>query len=403
MTVFDIEVQAIINIAYINMFTSSLSNEGIPIDGADPTLIMNWIRNKLLAKRKNLSYVVNGKELIPKISANTGKVDSSNGPDPKYCMILELSSESFLISYRIIASYYENMRLQYVAAADSNLALNQQGSPVLYNRWEETVHIDQLQLTKRTRTGKFVIRSDNENALTADQLRNQFAVLGVPAGFVRESQVYKVTADGLSIEYNITDQEVHRMPPSPASKADGEYTETAGKGGINRTGEVRVRLTGSKADWGNIQPQMLNAAIGICVRKLNIRGLAIGPAAGGQPFFGGGPPEPRQKGIIVYTKLTSSIYTNEVSMSIGALFTNFDKRVQGVAGIRDQITTSPGSNATEPAYKSYPYGTFSYLLRAAAYYDPSLRGQKLNQQTGQMQAAGGIAVEPGEGGKSVFA
>jgi hypothetical protein len=81
------------------------------------------------------------------------------------------------------------------------------------------VQIDKFMASTRTRSGTFIIRSDNAERITADQIRTQMAVLGVPNGFQRESATYTQSTDGLSIKYDIVDKEYFKAPPQDAFEA----------------------------------------------------------------------------------------------------------------------------------------------------------------------------------------
>lgn len=255
-TEFDFTVNSIINSSYIRVTSggSVLTN---------PADIMTTLRSLLLARRKPLSLKFNGVELIPKAPlGNRGTVDAQNGPKPVTCQLIQLTDTTFLMNYHMRASYWENNTV-----APGATRINRRSSPVLYNRWSETVDIDGLNLTRRTRQGKFVIRSDNSQGFIADEVRTQMAVVSIPPNFLRESASYTVDPSGLAMQYRVTDQEVYKMPPSPAFKAEGEYTETApGYGGPRRHGRVRVKLYGDRS--ANSQARLAEAALTIAMSKL---------------------------------------------------------------------------------------------------------------------------------------
>src|SRR5207247_1612234 len=99
------------NVNYLSVISGELYNAVTP--PANPTEIMKQIRNKLLQPRRALSVKFNGVELIPKMSYTVNSqtvvpaVDSANGPKPQSCNIIELTNETFLVTYHIIASYWE--------------------------------------------------------------------------------------------------------------------------------------------------------------------------------------------------------------------------------------------------------------------------------------------------------
>lgn len=359
---FDITVGCVINTAYASVILPT----GTFTDAAD---IMRQIRYTLMQPRKTLSVKFNGTELIPAKAGVPGTVDAANGPQPKSCTCTMLTNTTFLMTYRIMASYWQ-------AGTDS--ANNPAGSPVLYNRWTESVSINDCNYTTRSRRGKYIIRSDNSTGSTADELRTQFAVVGVPPGFLRTKSEYTVDPSGLGLEYSIEDKEQFKMPPSPAFKASGYYMENTTKFNARRYGTVQVTLEGSKT---TSQTTLVNAAVLIATRKLSTRiaGLAAGLGA--------------VTNFIESASVNMDLYENKVTCNIKCYLSPTNKRIaNAVSAFYDMDDTTPGS---DPAYTP-PYldrGSAGILLEAAAYYDPNLAANGLNP-AGQMNAG----KVPGEAG-----
>ncbi len=272
-TKFDITAQAVLNIDMLNLVAPDLEGDLSPANAAE---VMNYIRTRLLRPRRKLSVKFNDVELIPAVQegCNTnearGRIDAKNGPMPQACVVNQLNNTTFLITYNITAHYWEN-----VDPADGPIsqgrAPNRIGNNVLYNRWSETVDIDNCEMTKqRIREGKFAIRSDNASGAIADQLRAQFAVVGVPPGFLRQSSNYTVTPDGLAIQYRVVDTECYKYPPKPAYEASGEYTESSSHNDALRYGECRVTLRGAKL---TSQAKLIETAVAVCHTKIGISGV----------------------------------------------------------------------------------------------------------------------------------
>lgn len=404
-TKFDIHVNSIININYLATLFSDLVLFPATAGGAffstvtsSPADIIRVLRVKLMQPRMKLSFKFNGRELIPAplfLTPNPGSlpgtVDSQNGPRPVTCNITQFNNETFLVSYHIVAHYWENPNPDQPLPVVNRIGVN--NSSVLYNRWTETVEIDKTNLTKRVREGTYAIRSDNWQGLLADNFRDSFAVLGVPAGFTRESASYVQAPDGLSIKYIIIDKEVFRYPPFPAYEATGYYQEVVGKAGAVRTGEAVVKLKGAKVTppsqggiGGGPQATIVEVAAAVCTNKLFIGG-----------GFGDFVPGVRLRrsfvGIIEYASITVDLYDNVVECRMKAQMTRTRQTLGGAGGIDlVGLTFTPGSDgaqAVQPTYQAY--GTAGYVLRAAAYFDPSL-ARVLNPATGQM--TGGLV--PGQ-------
>ncbi|RJQ24620.1 hypothetical protein C4577_07575 [Candidatus Parcubacteria bacterium] len=401
-TKFDITVAAIINVNYLD----AMGLEGA--DQTNPTSIMVKIRAALLQPRRELQVMVNNVPLITQIAqGNVGTVDAKNGPQPQSCDITQLTNETFLINYRIIAHYWENNTV------DGNTITNNPGSPVLSNRWFESVEIDDLLLTTKVRRGKYTIRSDNSQGEVADYYRKFVAVTGVAKGFIRQKSKYTISPDGLSISYEIIDREVYKMPPDltklngvdpgtpTAYRAQGTYTETTSPGpnsqfGWYRVGAVSLQLWGAKT---TSQAALIAAALSIGNAKLLAAGGAESNLVGGSSV---------SKSIAATQKiqLTVDMYNNTVSVMMSALYrprtkgSLKDKKAGQVGPRLNGWTFTPGSDninntgGTQPKQPIEGWGTAKYILKAAAYYDPSLNKAFLNNDD---QFGNGLKV--GEAGQ----
>lgn len=380
-TKFDIVVMGVINAAYADLLTPGLA---VPA-ARNPADYMAYVGAKLRESKKTLSVKFNGVELIPIVrEAPVGGVqpqlssrttDAKNGPLPQSCIISNLTNTTFLLSWRVIAHYWENIELQEHV---SPMTENRRSNSVLSNRWTESVDIDALNYTRRTRRGKYIIASNNIDTKIADQFRETMAVTSIPEGCIRESANYTLQPDGLALEYTIIDREVFKLPPSPAFKAIGQYTETAPKKNSYRNLRVRLQLEGSKEVD---QMDLLKKAIEICTSKLFHRVQIIAPTNVGP----GGQMED--------TKFMIDMYENKVEVEMGMVVNASRARVGGLSLILGQnehntttMTTTPLSDpqGTAPTPLHKDRGSMGYLLQAAAYYDPSLVGLQLEQLTNQL-------------------
>ncbi len=184
LTRYDIKMQSVINIA---------------------AEVMAAIRYRLKLHRKTLSVKFNGREYIPQVQrGNTGTVDAQNGPKPQVCQFFQLTNTTWLLNYHIIAHYWQNPHGTGINAITTlgNYNDNNVGSDVIYNRWSESVEIVN-NFTTRVREGQYAIRSDNLGEQQADELRSRMAVVSVPFGFLRRSSNYKVSDNGLAIQYRV--------------------------------------------------------------------------------------------------------------------------------------------------------------------------------------------------------
>lgn len=371
-----ITATAVLNTAYLPIIGglgTQLQNRQ-----ADLTNTIVDLRNYMLEPRRELSLTFNGTELIPQPAGIGGLVDAKNGPQPRSCQLIDLNNNTWFFQWSCEANYWENLKFAANNLANTN---NTPGNNVISNRWSEIQTINNCNFSEIVRTGTYIIRSDNANGIIADDARQQMAIVGVPSNYLRQQSRYEVTPDGLSLRYTVQDQEVWKMPPSPAFTAKGTYVEDVNNGtnGI-RHGECRVELKGDKSAP---QVDLIKVAVATATAKLSMNGTRASKLIKGRVGLG--------------------LYDNEVDCTMTCLLTLNSKRLNGIAAFVGIDTTTPFSfpNYT-PAYKLRGNVTGGgagiagpqvagqgILLKAAAYYDPNLVGNKVNN-TGQL--AQGIQV-----------
>ena len=370
---FDLTVQSLVNPAYLSQLAPDLlNNVNLGMAPAPTVEIMNAIRVRLLTPRRLLSVKVKDTELIPSQTMVNptvpGAVDAKNGPLPQSCNIQQLTNTTFLITFRITAHYVETQRTQASTNGQVVFDTSESTNAVISNRWTESVELDSSLYSKRTRNGKFVIRSDNVQGQIADELRSAMAVVGVPDGFVRVVSNYNQSPDGLSISYTIVDKEVYRLPPRPAFEASGSYTESATFKGPLRTAEMSLKLRGHKFVS---QDRLVEAAVGIASAKL--ANLGTGVAINGVS----------RVRLPESMTLTLGLFDNTVEVRLRALLKPFNQNRFGrVWGIDYRNLTEMPGDLGQPTY--FDRGTASVLLQAAAYWDPTL-ANRLNRAVGQNQ------------------
>lgn len=368
-TVFDIQTQCVVHLAYLSQVAPDLAGTSASLPE-----VMRAVRGRLLAQRKTLSVTFNGQELIPAQTAGVGLVDAKNGPQPQEVTIFELTSASFFVGFRVVAYYWENNDVA------GGVVTNRPGNNVLYNRWEDSLDIDGLNFSRRTRTGVFKIRSDNVDGKIAAEIMTQMCVVGIPAGFLRANSRYTVSKDGLSLAYTVVDEEQFKMPPAPAYKAEGSYTESSSKMDARRYAEVRVVLKGDKI---TDQARLVQAAVAVATNKLAINGAPLTGAL------------KEELSILQSASIRIGMWSNEVECVLRVMFPTSKRRIKGVAFLNRTMCFTPlvdGINVPPPKFPLL--GTASRLLQAAAYYDPSISRTVLNADTGQLSTG----VEPGRGG-----
>jgi hypothetical protein len=386
---YNIRVNTIVHADYLPMLAPELINNAGAKATLNPAMIMAVVRNNLRQPRKTLSVICNGEELIPQRQRGdeTTTVDARNGPLPQTVDIQQLTNESFLVTFHVIAHYYERIDVnpEVVEDGDGNPiphVLNLPGNTVIYNRWTESVDLDRCMFSTRTREGTFAIRSDNFEGLTADLLRPRMGVLGVPPGFRRDSAHYTARPDGLAIGYRIVDKELFKMPPSPAYEADGDYSMSTTNHGAQCWGDAWCRLKGAKTT-----PQHLLIIVAVAVVATKLR-------VGSGILFAGQVAVPT---FLEQFSVQVGLYENWVMVRGRARYGARKKgRVNGIFGMDwNAMAISPFTTGSIPAQGAptewLHRGTAGILLQAAAYYDPSLIGTQITQATGNLSAG----LQPG--------
>lgn len=381
-TKFDITVQGVLNTAYINSIDPTMGTDS---SVNNPAAINNWIRSKLLAPRRYLSFKVNDTEMIPRVLSQRGTTDSLNGPRPKLCNIIWLTNSTFLIQYRIVAKYWEAIKRDNTAIPPTVNSGDANG--ILSHRWTEVVEVDQFELSTWHRSGKFTIRSDNPDGFIAQRYLDTMCNVGVPRFMLRKKQRYEVSPDGLSITYQIVDEEPWKMPPGDALEADGDYNEVHVSNGAQRIGEIRVVLRAGKQ---RSQESLVTRAVAIAASKIVLRGGQTVQPDGERPQFG----------IVDHAVVRTSLYRNEVECRLRVrmqqLSSSFRDAPMAVFGFGQCLT--PFTDGVAPSDRFYDIGgTRRTAFWAAAHWDPSLQHNihdRATWQFGQGREVGTTGTRP---------
>lgn len=334
-------------------------------DSDDPAITNPKLRliTNFMTPRKNLSFTVNGQQMIPQLDgdeySNT-KVDARNGPLPQYFNVTQLTEKSFLCNLAIVSHWAEKSFLT-------------DNSNILSHRWTDSVDIDQNHYTTMTRTGKIKVSSaaytSSGGAGSIDGLRKSLMTTGIRPGFVRRSSRYTLHPSGLEMGYAFTDVEEFRMPPKPVTTAAGDFSiSTQLLGSPGKYATMQVKFQGPKMSEAN-PANLIRKAVAVCMNK--IRG------AGG--FFP------------IKADLRESLYKNEVEVFItGRVKTPANEKALSLLTSFKGIGTAPlGSDFAAEFFGPGDRGTGSVLLHAAAFQDPTL-GQTIDPQNWQLQVAGGL-------------
>lgn len=337
-------------------------------DPAATALAKTRLTSAFMKPQQSISFTVNGTEMMPSSST----IDARNGPRPLRCNVISITEGAFLCDVAIESHWVETSPAG--SDGDGNQLKNEVGQ-ILSHRWSETAKIDLNFYTTKTRTGKIVVSSaayNSKKGIFLDKLRETLITTSIEPGFVRLDSQYTVHPNGLEMRYSIVDQERFRLPPAPASDAEGDYTITTQMtNGPGRFVTCRIKLTGPKKVQSN-PGILMKAALGIALNQC------------------------RKAGGFFPTKVDfhEQLYRNEVEVMVAGRL-NQQKRNRSEkktlnleAGLKN-IGMAPLGSERGLARSPDPgtRGTANLLLRAAAFHDPSL-GQTLDRTDNSV--SGGI-------------
>lgn len=351
----DLTVSCVVNPAYGSIIGVATNAQGVPYNSSAAG-IMEEIRAKLMKPKQAFLASFAGINLLPgNVNAN-GNVDARNGPIPQFCQIYTLTNSTFLVIWRVVAHYWEN------TTTGIGGTKNNQGNSTISNRWEESVQLDARGYTTRTRRGRVVIRSDNATGAQADDtiIRQNMAAVAVPTGFLRESSEWTIDPTGLGVAYTVKDVEQYLMPPAPAYKADGSYSESVSLQGYASMAECRVNLIGNNTP-ATAKNKLLTTALDVAFTQCGLNIVGVG------------------KPIIQNLVCRTPLYDNGVDVVVRVL--KFPGTKDSDALARFKAAVGPNqSRFVQPPLGSNPgpqppytlRGTANAFARAAAYFDPSL-------------------------------
>jgi len=229
------------------------------------------IRTALMQPRGALVYQVNEEIVLQADATKTSAHrDVNNGPLPRFFDIRQIAAgRLFRVEFEIEVALAEPGPSS--GNAPSGVA---RSGDVLSHRWtfEETRDEDFF----ATREWKGRLRVAH-----ADCNPHHYRRLTLPplsAGYRRQRMQFVAAADGLTLDYTITDQQQHAAPPAPATDWEATYSEATGNEGGHGFAEVKVRLSGPpnarKRDLAAACAAVVEARLGDLRRSLGQSGNA---------------------------------------------------------------------------------------------------------------------------------
>ncbi|HEY1602596.1 MAG TPA: hypothetical protein VGG64_23530, partial [Pirellulales bacterium] len=188
----------------------------------------SYIKAQLMETRKPFAYSVGGVPLVSLQGPGSyvANADVNNGPKPIDVKLVGVSPKLFKIEFTI-----------ELAIVDCNNDTNTQG--VLSNRWSMMDSYDTNWFCNRTVRGRLRIATLNLNA----QSFRSWVVPPLQSGFKREAMHFTTSADGLTLEYIITDRQVFASCPMPGTTWTCDHSESTNDG-ASSVSEIAIHLEG---------------------------------------------------------------------------------------------------------------------------------------------------------------
>jgi hypothetical protein len=214
-----------------------------PSQSSMPVSMTDWaeqIRRTLSTPRQSFRMEIEGTDATPTIvllqvdpcNSPTTYGDMDNGPKPKYINVESIVSNKI---FKVIFS------IDLAVLICANYTSTQPF--VLNNRWSVSEAMDENCYITRAIHGRLrLARSiDPNNKAFSGHAVKALVIPPLENGFKRESLTYIVSENGLDCEYTISDKQVHKSAPWPATKM--EITHSAGTGdGITAKQSAYVHL-----------------------------------------------------------------------------------------------------------------------------------------------------------------
>lgn len=318
------------------------------------------VKNMLEAPRRRMAYVIGDTTLVSVTDNIFGlALDDKLGPHPLPARVTEVNTGTFLVECGCTVRLVE-----CATTCPPGTARN----PVISLRWGQTESFDENWYSRLKTKGRLIVRASLLQ--NADNFRPLVTPPLLP-DYRRVSSSYTMSPDGLELEFEFDDKEEDRLPPFPATKAQGSYTVNVDRPGMIRHGTVQITLEGQK---GADRKQLMNRAIAMAYSKLNADGFARFNKAGkaSPPIWQG--------------QFDEDLFQPKVRVSITAMMTPLASvGAAGIAGAAAGIAKLDGTPSVMPSVGKETDGLKSNQpglspperkrlagLLAAAFRDPCL-------------------------------
>lgn len=229
-------------------------------DPLDSAATLNQVKVALTTPRCPFSFTV-GSNVLVQVPSSIAKstIDARLGPDPEACVVREITSGVFLVEHGVVCRI-----------VDCPPGCEDVEDPVVSLRWTQSESFDVNWNSTLETQGLLIVRSDLLES--ADSFR-ELATPPVLPNYQRETSRYTLSPDGLQLQFHFRDVEVDRLPPYPATSAEGRFTINMNQGGV-RTGQVDLTLRGIN---GTNRGLLLIVALRMAFAKLDAEGFMSVP------------------------------------------------------------------------------------------------------------------------------
>lgn len=248
------------------------------VDGETPAETIKRIRHMLLSPRRELEFRHGGKTMLfvppearmadkrggpgSKLGAGHHALDAANGPKPLHCTVTYITEKTFGIDYSVECCL-EDCDALSDADREGIDAGKKAIDKYLSLRYTMSQTINEDGYSTLTTSGKLIARANLIFDGGPDTLRSLVTPLPIP-GYKRTCS-YTIAADGLSLNFQITDQELYLCPPPLCTKASGTHTISTGNYGGKFMCDVTLHLEGRKE---TSKVALIEMAVAIAMAKL---------------------------------------------------------------------------------------------------------------------------------------
>lgn len=195
-----------------------------------------WLEAALMQRRQTLVVTVDGDEMLrsePSTAAPSKNADINNGPTPVAFRVLKITGD------KLLHCEFEIETTKHPCTSDNPPS-------VVSNRWEMEDVIDQNWYTTRTWRGRLKVASVNAGGDLGVHTFRSWVLPALNSGFLRKRVRVGSSMDGLTLTYEVTDEQTSHAPPPPATTWSGRNTleVTRGTEGAGRTMTCQVKLSG---------------------------------------------------------------------------------------------------------------------------------------------------------------